>query len=50
MVHGNVVDYQRRPVQDFESSKNCEMAKGLLHKQSLGITQYYDCERVKAAN
>ncbi len=44
MVYGNVVDYQRYPVKQFNDRRTCEITQGLLHEQSLGVTQYYACE------
>lgn len=44
MVYGNVVDFRREPVKQFNDRRTCEITRGMLHKQSLGVTQYYDCE------
>lgn len=44
MVYGNVVDHQRRPVKEFRDGRTCDITRGLLHQQSLGVTQYYECE------
>ncbi len=50
MVHGNIIDHQRQPVGNFKEKRTCEIAQGLLHKQSLGVTQYYACENTNPKN
>ena len=45
MMYGNVVDYQRHAVKQFESKETCEITQGMVFEKPLGVTQYYACER-----
>jgi hypothetical protein len=44
MIYGNVVDFQRHPVKQFESKQTCTITQGLIFEKPPGLTQYYACE------